>query len=60
MKLNNIKAHLNLDDEISFNDARYIFRGYNATFTIHQHHLYVCIFPINAHFYIIKYSWVYF
>ena len=37
MKLNNIKAHFNLDDEISFNDARYIFRGCNATFTIHQH-----------------------
>ena len=38
MKLNNIKAHFILDDEIFFNGARYIFRGCNAIFTKHRHH----------------------
>ena len=38
MKLRNIKAHFNLDNEVDFNSLRKIFRGCDATFTIHRHH----------------------
>ena len=38
MKLRNIKAHFNLDSEIDIDGLRRIFKGCDATFTIHRHH----------------------
>ena len=38
MKLRNIKAHFNLDKQIDIDVIRKIFKGCNATFTIHSHH----------------------
>jgi len=41
MKLRNIKAYFILDSEVDFNSLRNIFRGCDATFKIHSHHIYV-------------------
>ena len=38
MKLQNIKAHFNLNSEIDIDGLRRIFKGCDATFTIHRHH----------------------
>ena len=38
MKLRNIKAHVNLGNEVDFNSLKKIFRGCDAIFTIHGHH----------------------
>ena len=38
MKLRNIKAHFNLNSEIDIDGLRTIFKGCDATFTIHRHH----------------------
>ena len=38
MKLRNIKAHFKIDTELEVCTIRKIFKGNDATFTIHRHH----------------------
>ena len=38
MKLRNIKAHFCVDREVDVPDMRRIFKGNDATFTVHRHH----------------------